>query len=251
MEFCGIKTNDAKSTINISRSGNQLKVDYMGISETRTIAKMNNDNARVGVQSNAIDEVRYTNFTQNKCDPIIIEKKWTMSSHLFDASFESPSLSSVTVSNDQNWMAAFVTLKADYADNYTLSAIIKNDNDSFVQSKDVYIGLVPFFTDSNNFVVVYLQWNENATLKSIGCTGMINGVDIGWNDLWEFANVSTSLSQGQKLEITRNDDLLTVTFNGVSTSKRITGLKGLSNLECGVWTLRTTTTFEEFEIKSV
>ena len=77
----------------------------------------------------------------------------------------------VTLTNAGNWMAGFAVKECIYADNYYISATLTCPSDNFAASEDVSLGLVPYYVNDNNFVVVYLQWTDSRVIKSIGCTG--------------------------------------------------------------------------------
>ena len=117
-------------------------------------------------------------------------------------------------------MQGFITRKADNADNYKITANLKATITDYTKS---YVGIVPYYKDEGNYVVCYLQW-ENATsnaLKSIGCTGMIDGVDIGWHDFWSFQGLTPNMANGVDLTVERYNSMLKITFMGKSETKQI------------------------------
>lgn len=77
---------------------------------------------------------------------------------------------------------------------YTVSATFQATRTS-PYNEEVDYGLVPWYVDDNNYIVVYLKWNnETNQMRCMQITGMVNGVfpviwDNGfrqneWNDLW-------------------------------------------------------------------
>ncbi|MBO4541193.1 MAG: hypothetical protein J5736_04380, partial [Bacilli bacterium] len=110
------------------------------------------------------------------------------------------------------------------------------------------LGLLPYYVNDNNFVVVYLQWTADGVIKSMGCTGRIGGTDLGWNDEWSFANTSSHLASGDTMKVTRQGAKLTVDYGGKSGVINIGALSGASNAFCGLYSNKTTTTFSEIVI---
>jgi len=134
-------------------------------------------------------------------------------------------------------------------DGYSLSATIKADVDGYVQADDVYIGLVAYYADSGNFVVIYLQWDEQNCLKSMGCTGMIDGNDLGWHDMWAFDGVETHLTQGETLFVSRSVGTFNVAYGGVSANVTLSELVGKECSSVGLWCCKTTCTYDDIEMR--
>ena len=146
-------------------------------------------------------------------------------------------------------MAGFAVRETGLTDNYYISATLTCPKDSFGNDEDVTLGLVPYYVNDNNFVVTYLQW-QDGLIKSIGCTGMIGGTNIGWNDCWTFANKTSSLSTGQTFKVTRENKLLTLEFGGTTGTITLNSLDGMANTCCGLYSNKTTTTFSNIVIAS-
>ncbi len=237
--------------IAVERHGKELTVDFMGITETQVLYCVNKDNVRVGIQCSTSKRIHFTNFNQTYVESTKEQAVWSQSACLFEQSFEIISDTSVSITNYNNWMAGFILKDNSYIDNYEVSALIKADVDSFDGTTDNQIALVPFFQDANNFVVVYLQWQSNKTLKSMGMTGKIAGADLGWNDFWNFANVPTTLKTGNELKVLRNGANITVTFGGVTETKKVAKLGDLPCYAVGVWAHNTEALFENFKVDIV
>lgn len=247
--FANLKP-DFKSGVDfaVERHGKELTIEFMGITETQTLYCVNQENVRVGIQCSTSKKINFTNFTQTSVESAKEQAVWTQSACLYEQSFEIISDTSVSITNYNNWMAGFILKDNPYTDNYEVSALIKADVDYYDGTTDNQIALVPFFQDANNFIVVYLQWQANNTLKSMGMTGKIAGVDLGWNDFWNFANVPTLLKTGNELKVSRSEATITVTFGGVSETKKLTKLGDLPCYAAGVWAHNTKATFENFKI---
>ncbi len=150
---------------------------------------------------------------------------WSMSTVLFEGGFEAISETSVKVTSN-NWMAGFVTRQTDIGDNYKVSAHIKVDK--FTNVTNEFFGLAPYYVDDLNFIWTYIQFSANGVLKSIGCTGMVNGSDIGFIDFWNFANIEVDFLVGETLEVERQGTSLTINFKGISETKTISTMTKLT-----------------------
>ena len=247
--FANLKPDfNAGVDIAVVRHGTELTVEFMGVKETQTLYCLNKDTVRIGVQSSIETQVNYTNFTQTYVEPTGEKSVWSQSACLYAQSYEVISDDSVSISNYNNWMAGFILKVNPYADNYEVSALVKADQDNYNGGTDTQIAIVPFFQDANNFVCVYLQWQAGNTLKSIGMTGKIGGVDLGWNDFWNFASVPTSLLEGNVLTVARSGNKITTTFGGVTETKTLSKLGDLSCYAAGVWCHNANATFENYKV---
>ena len=247
----GFETDTAAGIdLSVVRNGTALRVECGGKFETKNIAGMSGDTEKVGVWGSCEgNPITYANFTQAHQDRII-DEEWKFTSHLFNGTMTVNPDSSVTLWNEQNWLAGFAVRETLYTDNYYISANIKCDSDAFTASQDITLGLVPYYVNDNNFVVVYLQWTAESKIKSIGCTGKINGTDLGWNDAWDFANLDSTLASGQTLKVTRSNTKLTIVFGGKTANINIAKLDGMENSYCGLYSNKTSTTFSNIVIAS-
>ena len=234
--------------LEVTRNDQTLKVTLNSMSEEKDIAGMSGDTNKVGVwfyeESCAIS---YSNFLEEHYDRPV-SKEWVYSWHLSDGTMTPNSETSVTLYNSNNWMAGFAVQETAQKDNYKISVNMYNEHDNFIDTDDVTLGIVPYFVNENNFVVLYFQWLNTGKIKSIGCTGRINGVDLGWNDIWAFANVDSALSQSEAVEVTRQNKTLTVKYKGVTGSVTIGALDGLSTKYIGFYSNKTTTTFSNVTV---
>ena len=234
--------------LSIVRNSSSLTVNCGGKTETKNIAGMVGDTEKVGVWNYCDDNaVTYANFTETHQERVA-DPEWKYSPHLFDGTMTVNSETSVTLYNAGNWMAGFAVKETLLTDNYYISATIQCATDGFVASNDVTLGLVPYYVNDNNFVVTYLQWKDDGKIKSIGCTGKINGTDLGWNDAWTFENLSSTLSTGQVMKVTRANNKLTVEYGGRTGTITLSALNGAANSYCGLYSNKTTTTFSNIVI---
>lgn len=247
--FAGLKPSLTDGfEISIIRSGINMTVECMGRTEAQTLYCLTQNTNRIGVQSSTPGVVYYSNFTQTEYTPSVNTSVWSQSACLFSQSYQVINDNSVTVNNYNNWMAGFILKSNSYEDRYTVSVKIFDSVDNYNGNTDTQIAVVPFFQDANNFICVYLQWQQGNTLKSIGMTGKIAGVDLGWNDFWSFAKVPTTLTQGNVLTVTRNNTSITVSFGGVTETRFVSSLDGLACYAAGVWCHNAVATFNEFTI---
>ena len=233
----------------LTRNGTLLTVECGGKSESQNIAGMSGDTEKVGVWNYCENNpVTYSGFTEIHQDRVI-DETWKFTSHLFEGEMTVNAQDNVTLRNEGNWMAGFAVRETGLTDNYYISATLTCPKDSFENSEDVTLGLLPYYLNDNNFVVTYLQWN-NGVIKSIGCTGRLNGADIGWNDCWTFANIESTLSTGQTFKVSREGATLTLEYGGKTGTITLSGLNGAENSCCGLYSNKTTTTFSNIVIAS-
>ncbi len=246
-KFAGQKF-DGNAELTVSRCGSLLTVTMNGITQTKQMASMKLETREVGVWAYHQTEVSYTSLTQSQVAEEDIPKldKWSLSPALFDVSFKENPSGSVTYTN-QNWMAGFVLTQAVAGDHYKLSMTLRADVDGFNMADDKFIGAVAYYEDQGNFVVVYLQWDQQNKLKSMGCTGQIDGKDIGWFDIWSFAGVETHLTRGETLEITRSGSTITVSYGGATGSVDVPPLGNRQTNNVGLWCCKTTCEYLDFK----
>ncbi len=236
----------------VTRNGSSLTAECGGKTETKHIAGMSGDTEKVGTWNYCADNaVTYANFTETHQDAAPEEATWEFTSHLFDGTMTVNAANNVTLYNNGNWMAGFAVKETSLTDNYYISATLTCASDNFAASDDVTLGLLPYYVNDNNFVVVYLQWTDSRVIKSMGCTGRINGADLGWNDEWGFANVQSTLASGQTMKVMRQNTRLTVEYGGKSGTITLSKLSGMENSFCGLYSNKTATTFSDIVIASV
>ena len=255
-DFFGITGFETNPTTGIdfavTRNGTKLTVECGGKSESQNISGLEGDSYKVGVwnSTSEVNPVTYSNFTEVHAE-VPVDPDWRYVAGLNPGSMTVNSTNSVTLTNTSNWLAGFAIKELARGDNYSISATLKCSKDSFVASEDVVIGFVPYYVNNNNFVVVYLQWNDQGKIKSMGCTGMINGQDIGWHDNWNYQNLDTTLATGQYLTVTRSGATLSIQFGGVSGNISISNIQDASSGYVGLYSNNTTTTFNDIIITSL
>lgn len=120
---------------------------------------------------------------------------------------------------------------------YMVSATFKGTKSSPYTS-EVNIGVVPWYIDADNYIVVYLKWNgESNSMRCMQITGRVNGANpyiwadgfkqSQWNDLWMDAEVNRqpflsktpadtlTISVKKKLSEARDTDIFYGYINGV------------------------------------
>lgn len=233
-------------TFNVERHDRNLTISFNSVTETKKLTTMSEDTKEIGVWNIGANPVNYSSFTQAYKENTIVEEKWSLTSALFDVSYDVKADGSIEYTN-QNWMAGFVIEDAPATDNYYFEAKIQSVQDGYQLSDDKFIGFVAFYTDSSNFVVIYLQWNEQNKLKSIGMTGLIGGQDLSWHDFWSFAGIETHLLTGDVLRIERRDTRFTAIFGGTTETQSLSQLSGLSSGSVGLWCCKTSATYSDIK----
>ncbi|MBO4541466.1 MAG: pilus assembly protein N-terminal domain-containing protein, partial [Bacilli bacterium] len=159
---------------------------------------------------------------------------WTVTNHLFEEEVSIVDESNLTVTNS-NWLAGMVVRDSLEGDDLRISARI-TFGDEISDYTQAFAGLVPYYLDDNNFVVAYLQWSADGNIRGIGCTGIIEGSDIGWNDFFSIVGFPTNPTAGIDFALTRNGTALTVECGGMTETKNIAGMTGDTE-KVGVWNI--------------
>ena len=172
-----------------------------------------------------------------------------------NVTFDEASDNSVQYSNS-SWLSGFLTQKKTLAEPaYTISAHFQGTKTT-PYTDETYVGLVPFYVDSSNYLVAYCQWCnwEGCTtiMREIGITGFINGVDQKWNDIFPSTNVTTTPKGGFSLSATRRGTSIEVAFVG-DNGDTLTGAKSFSALKAdtsmvGFWGENDQLTVKNFNI---
>lgn len=92
----------------------------------------------------------------------------------------------------------FINNAIDARGSYDISISVSG-NESLPVSKTIDAGIVPWYVDANNYIVVYLNWDKNdrpQDLREIQITGKIDGRNLVRTD-----NNSTSFTQNQWCDI--------------------------------------------------
>lgn len=224
--------------IDTFKNDNNLTIKINDVQETQTFFKMSSETKCYALWSYADQIVNYSNISQVS-DTSVKTSPWIQTACLGSQSYQVISDNEITLYNDNNWLAGFIVRGTDCRDNYTLQTTITAEKDSF--PGDNKLGVVPYYVDSNNFIVCYLQWNAQGLIPSIVLTGLVNGKDIGFRDIWDFSGTTSTLTQGNVMTVTRNNTKFTVTFGGKTFTQTITEIDGSNNYAYGVWCIRTGT----------
>ena len=105
---------------------------------------------------------------------------------------------------------------------YTVSTFIKS-NVGYPNAGERAFGLVPWYVDDNNYIVVYAQycdWEERfkTMMRELNIVGTINGQDIvntiGWTDFWADDVTNVEPSAGFTLSVTFDNGKISPSING-------------------------------------
>lgn len=103
---------------------------------------------------------------------------------------------------------------------YSVTAVI-NGNIASPSDGGAQLGIVPWYIDGDNYVVIYAEWwagDRAGQMKCVQITGRVNGSDLGWNDKWT-DGVTTSPKDGVKLVVTKEGEKFSfVLYNADGTT---------------------------------
>ena len=172
-------------------------------------------------------------------------------------------LSSNTAKNSNYYLTDQYNTLGDYT--VSVSSV---GTKGFPMSSETDIGIVPWYIDSNNYILVYLNWSNTdrpSELREIQITGRINGkvltVKNGsswtqkeWNDFWTDGqaikeNTVNTLKVSKKRSSTNDSDLFTVTLNdNLTKTLEIRDTVQFDNVKpkVGVYGYNDTITFSDF-----
>lgn len=105
---------------------------------------------------------------------------------------------------------------------YSVTAVI-NGNIASPSDGSAQLGIVPWYIDGNNYVVIYAEWwagDRAGQMKCVQITGMVNGTDLGWNDKWT-DGVSTSPKDGVKLVVTKEGEKFSFILYNADGTKQL------------------------------
>ncbi len=172
-------------------------------------------------------------------------------------------LSSNTVKNSNYYLTDQYNTLGDYT--VSISAV---GTKGFPMSSVTDIGIVPWYIDSNNYILVYLNWSDSdrpSELREIQITGRINGKALAvkngsswtqkeWNDFWTDGqaikeNTLNTLKVSKKRSATNDSDIFTVSLNDTLTKTlEIRDTVQFDNFKpkVGVYGYNDTVTFSDF-----
>ncbi len=152
------------------------------------------------------------------------------------------------VMSNSRWCDGFVLREDPSVDEkYTVKAVMQGTK-SAENSENVYIGLIPYYLDENNYLLVYLQWFDGK-LKSIGCTGFHDGVSLGWNDYWNFQNLEIEPFDAVELstEVDVAKHSLALSLSGIREEKTFS-LIDRAGKKVGAYCMSDTVSYTRFEV---
>ncbi len=174
-------------------------------------------------------------------------------------------------SNSEKNSNFFITDQYETLGDYTVSVSAVGTK-GFPMPSTTDIGIVPWYIDSNNYIVIYLNWSSTdrpSELREIQITGRINGkvlpVRSGgswtmkeWNDFWTDGqavkeNSVNTLKVSKTRSATNDSDIFTVTLNDtLSNSLEIRDTVQFDSFKpkVGVYGYNDTVTFTDFTFTS-
>lgn len=175
-------------------------------------------------------------------------------------------------SNTTKNQGFYLTSSYDSYGDYTVSSTFAGTQD-FPISKEMDIGIVPWYIDSDNYVLIYMNWSNSdrpTQLREIQITGRVGGKNLiisngsggwtskQWNDVWTDGNVTkacstNTLSVSKKRTDDGKADVFTVSLNGnqmTSLTIRDTVRFDYKRAKIGVYGYNDTITFSDFAFAS-
>lgn len=149
-------------------------------------------------------------------------------------------------------------------------------SESLPVGKTMDIGIVPWYIDTNNYIIVYLNWTDQETrpheLREIQVTGRLNGEELvrtennsptyikkEWCDIWMDGVVLsptsfTTLKINKTRDKNDNSDSMVITLN--DTVKGTIKFRDLSKFDlkksrCGVYVFNDVVTISDFTFTSI
>ena len=126
--------------------------------------------------------------------------------------------------HNENWMAGFVLDNTNRGNEFNVTMNVGAETTSIYPTRVIY-GFMHYFVDGYNFIIVYLQFSSTGVMRNIGCTGFIDGKDLGWLDFFNINDVAiTDWTDFGELSINREYNKITVKYGGKVQSKLIPGM---------------------------
>lgn len=118
----------------------------------------------------------------------------------------------VSTGNNSGWNFLFsgetTNAMRFYSVSTKISANISTPADGSLQA-----GLLPWYVDDNNYVIVYVEWwetrNSQNQMREVQITGMVGGTDLGWHDIWT-DGITKTPSDGVELKVDRLGDMFNI-----------------------------------------
>lgn len=192
---------------------------------------------------------------------------WTATGGSYSIEDGTITLSSNTVKNS----GFYITDQYDTLGNYTVSVTACGTR-GFPMEQETDIGIVPWYIDSNNYIVIYMNWSNSdrpTELREIQITGRIGGkalvVKSGsswtqkeWNDNWTDGmaikeNTTNTITVSKVRSDTNDSDIFQVNVNDtIIKSLEIRDTVQFDNMKAkvGVYGYNDTVTFTDFSFQS-
>jgi len=166
------------------------------------------------------------------------------------------------ISVNSNFCVFYVRDDLTVTDNYEVSAIMTGTM-TFPNTKEVQVGLVPWYVDDNNYIVVYAQWSpsdRSTQMHQVQITGKVGGNFLYGSDEWHTTwtdGIEVSPSQGIKLSVTKSGTSITFKLYNVSgtllktDSATISELSSTTSAKAGVYGNNDTLTFTDVSIGDI
>lgn len=220
-------SNNNEFKVEVRTIKNQLSVSFYfneGFIGTKTfdVSGIEGEN-KAGLYVNGDDTITFTNYSYSKVEVKEEAAKYSLYDKAGEASITIDDNDNVTISKAKNHKQNLVLTESKLAKGkYTVSTFIKSTA-GYPNTYERQIGLIPWYIDENNFIVVYAQycnWEPRfeSAMRELNIIGSIEGKDIvdtvGWSDFWADNVTNVNPSTGFTLSITFDNGKISPSING-------------------------------------
>ncbi len=217
-----VRTEKSTLKVSLSFNGNSIGSKDYNIShiEDKTAIK-------AGIYCAGPDTVTFSNYTYNKVEV-------AAPTHAYSVFNQGATAPVFTMNDDDTYSITATDYKSNFilkeselaTGKYSVSATLTS-NVGYPNTYERQIGLVPWYVDSNNFILVYAQycnWEPRfeTLMREVGVIGKINGQDIegpagiiaGYVDFWGDNLQNVEPSTGITLSVTFDNGKISPSVNG-------------------------------------
>ncbi len=221
----------------------------------------------LSMNRNSVSESVMVRSNTNHVLRALDASSWSATGGNYSISGDEITLNSNTNKNNNFYITDQYDTYGDYS--ISVSAI---GTRGFPMEAETDIGLVPWYIDSDNYILVYLNWSDSdrpTELREIQITGRVGGeklivknsgswVQKEWNDSWTDGqalkeNTSNIIKVTKTRSATGDSDVFSVTVNdSISASIEIRDTVQYDNIKpkVGVYGYNDTITFSDFSFQS-
>lgn len=178
---------------------------------------------KAGLYVSGDDTITFSNYSYKEVEVEEQTAKYTLYNKAGNASISIDDNDNVTISNANSHKENLVLTESKLATKkYTVSTFIKS-NIGYPNTEERQIGLIPWYIDENNFIIVYAQYCSWETrfetvMRELNIIGTIEGKDIvdtiSWTDFWADNVTNVEPTTGFTLSVTFDNGKISPSING-------------------------------------